>query len=105
MRNRILGCWVGWGLVSIAAACGPAHNPAPAASSSAAAPVTPPVVAATALPVEPATTPPAPSNINPFLGADLYVNPSYASKVSASVTAHPAEARQFERLKQFPTAV
>ena len=74
MRDLILGCWVGWGLVSIAAACGPAHNPGPAASSSPAAPVSPPVVPAMALPVEPATAPAAPSNVNPFLGADLYVD-------------------------------
>lgn len=83
-------------------ACGPVHHPAASVPS---APVAPPPTPIAALPVMPATTPPAPSNVNPFLGADLYVDPSYASKVSSSITAHPAQAEQLERLKQSPTAL
>lgn len=102
---RIQSSWrcVGLGLAWMLAACSPVHRPAaPAASSK---PIAPPPAPIEALPVAPATTPPAPSNVNPFIGADLYVDPSYGSKVSASIAAHPAAAAQLERLKQLPTAV
>lgn len=106
MRIRSSGWWVGFGLASMLAACGPVHHPVSPAAPPAAPPDAPPTPAPVeAMPVAPATTPPAPSNVNPFIGADLYVDPSYASKVSASIAAHPAAARRLERLKQFPTAV
>lgn len=104
MKNRSSWWCAGLGLAAMLGACRPVHHPAPPATV-ASQPVTPPPAPIAALPVTPATTPPAPASVNPFIGAELYVNPGYASKVSASIAAHPSAAKQLGLLKQSPTAL
>jgi PAS domain S-box-containing protein len=50
------------------------------------------------------TTLPAPPDVNPFLGAELYVDPDYTTDVAWSMTSHPQEAALLERVKHMPTA-
>ena len=55
-------------------------------------------------PVVPATTPHAP-DVNPFVGAKMYVNPDYHATVEALAAKHPAEALKLKKLAAFPTAI
>ena len=55
-------------------------------------------------PVVPATTPHAP-DVNPFVGAKMYVNPDYHATVEALAAKHPAEAAKLKKLGAFPTAI
>ena len=48
-------------------------------------------------PVVPATTPHAP-DVNPFVGAKMYVNPEYRATVEALAAKHPAEAPKLKKL-------
>jgi eukaryotic-like serine/threonine-protein kinase len=63
----------------------------------------PPPDALPALAVQPALVPASPP-INPFLGADLFVNPDYARNVRLSIVAHLEDAELLRRAKQMPTA-
>ena len=54
--------------------------------------------------VVPATTPHAP-DVNPFVGAKMYVNPEYHATVEALAAKHPGEAPQLKKLAAFPTAI
>ena len=42
---------------------------------------------------------------NPFAGAQLYVNPDYASEVDSSIAADPADAAQLQKMKSYSTAI
>jgi cellulose 1,4-beta-cellobiosidase len=55
-------------------------------------------------PVVPATTPHAP-DVNPFVGAKMYVNPEFHATVEALAAKHPAEAPKLHKLAGFPTAI
>ncbi len=57
-----------------------------------------------ALPVEPATEAPFPSQ-NPFAGAQMFADPNYASKVDDSIQASPELANEMSVVKQQPTAL
>ena len=56
-------------------------------------------------PVVPPTTPPAPDGVNPFAGAQLYVNPDYVKAVRALEAAHTKEAALLKRMESLPTAI
>lgn len=62
------------------------------------------LLAMPALAVEPASTPPAPVGINPFLEAELYVDPEYRVGVAWSMTSHPEDAALLQRVKGMSTA-
>jgi cellulose 1,4-beta-cellobiosidase len=55
--------------------------------------------------VEPATTAPAPADVNPFVGADLYVDPEFATRVETTRAAHPEAARLLDSVQRSPTAL
>ena len=55
--------------------------------------------------VVPATTPHAPTDVNPFAGAKMYVNPDFHETVEGVATRHPAEAAQLKKLAALPTAI
>ncbi len=65
----------------------------------------PPVEKVKAMPVEAATTPPAPPGTNPFEGAHFYVNPDYAKKVQSTAAANPGKAEQIKKVAAQPTAL
>lgn len=56
-------------------------------------------------PVVPATTPHAPVGVNPFEGANLYINPDYAKTVEGLAVAHPDDAALLKKMATFPTAI
>jgi cellulose 1,4-beta-cellobiosidase len=56
-------------------------------------------------PVVPATTPHAPDGVNPFEGAQIYVNPDYAKTVEGLAAAHPADAALLKKMAALPTAI
>lgn len=58
-----------------------------------------------ALPVEPATRPSAPHDLNPFEGAQFYINPDYQKKLAATARAVPDHAQAIEKVKRQPTAL
>jgi cellulose 1,4-beta-cellobiosidase len=58
-----------------------------------------------AMPVEPAKTPPAPPNVNPFEGGKLYVNPDYVEKVEKTAKEVPEIAGALKKLGKPPTAM
>jgi cellulose 1,4-beta-cellobiosidase len=98
---RWLGCLMG---ALTAVACGGPSKPAPSPVIVQAPPEEPEVAAAPAMPVEPATTPPAPQQ-NPFEGASFYVDPLYVKKVESSIAAAPDMAATLQKMKAFPTAL
>jgi len=55
--------------------------------------------------VTPATGPHAPDGVNPFDGAQLYVNPDYAKTVDGLAAAHPGEAAMLKKMAALPTAI
>jgi cellulose 1,4-beta-cellobiosidase len=55
--------------------------------------------------VVPPTTAPAPADVNPFAGAQLYVNPDYVREVQAVEAAHPGDARLLRKMEALPTAI
>jgi cellulose 1,4-beta-cellobiosidase len=97
----------------ILTACGGATKPAETTASEPSAPAgqwsTGPeekkVEAVAALPVEPATTPPASPTLNPFEGAKFYVNPDYMAKVEATAKEAPEIAPQVKKLGRQPTGL
>ncbi len=56
-------------------------------------------------PVTAATTPHAPTNMNPFEGARMYVNPDYAKSVEALIASHAGEAELLKKMAAIPTAI
>lgn len=56
------------------------------------------------MPVTPATGPAAPA-VNPFQGAELYVNPDYTKKVEAAAAAAPALAPQIKKVGKQSTGL
>lgn len=98
------------GVALLLAACGGAGgSPAASASNSnvqvfRAEPEAPPVQAAPAQPVPPPTGTPAPA-INPFQGAEFYVNPEYAKKVDSAIAKNGQVVAGLARLKGQPTAL
>jgi cellulose 1,4-beta-cellobiosidase len=58
-----------------------------------------------AMPVTPASTPPASPALNPFENAALYVNPDYAKKAEAAVAADPPNAALVKKVTKQPTAM
>jgi cellulose 1,4-beta-cellobiosidase len=78
---------------------GPGPNPNPGPSTAAVSAGPPPK------PVVPATTPPAPPDVNPFKGARFYVDPEFVRMVEDVATKTPAEAKRLRKLTKFPTAV
>jgi cellulose 1,4-beta-cellobiosidase len=58
-----------------------------------------------ASPVEASTGPHAPDDVNPFVGALLYVNPDYVAAVAGVEQRHPDARPMLEKLKGLPTAV
>lgn len=58
-----------------------------------------------ASPVVPATGPHAPADVNPFVGARLYVNPDYAKTVGELASRNPAQAAGLQKLTKQPTAI
>ena len=95
------------------AACGGASKPPETAAPSDAAPAgqwsagpeEKQVDPVPALPVEPATTPPASPTTNPFEGAKLYVNPDYMEKVEATAKEVPEVAPLIKKLGKQPTGL
>jgi len=57
------------------------------------------------VPVTPATTPHAPIDMNPFEGAQMYVNPDYVAAVDGVAKNHPADAALLKKVGQYPTAI
>jgi cellulose 1,4-beta-cellobiosidase len=57
------------------------------------------------VPVTPATTPHAPTDLNPFAGAKMYVNPDYVAAVDEVAKAHPADAALLRKVASYPTAI
>ena len=57
------------------------------------------------VPVTPATTPHAPTDLNPFAGAKLYVNPDYVATLEGVAKAHPESAALLKKIEQYPTAI
>ena len=58
------------------------------------------------VPVTPATTPHAPTDQNPFVGATPYVNPEYVAAVEAvAKTAKPEDAALLRKVQAYPTAI
>ncbi len=102
MRRQTSGFGVGLALLALGGAC--AQPPRALNRAVAAPPAVATVTPVAALPVEPAITAPAPPE-NPFLGADAYVDPSYARKLDSSMAANPAQAPLLLKLKHAPTAL
>lgn len=98
-----LACFAG--LFALASSCKSGQTPPPKSEPNAEKAAAPePAAPIEALPVEPATSPPAPQE-NPFLGAQFFVDPSYAAKVEAMQANHPELAAQLDRVKRQPTAL
>ena len=57
------------------------------------------------VPVTPATTPHAPTDQNPFVGATPYVNPEYVAAVDEVAKTHPADAALLKKVATYPTAI
>jgi cellulose 1,4-beta-cellobiosidase len=57
------------------------------------------------VPVTPATTPHAPTDMNPFVGAQMYVNPDYVAAVDEVAKSHPGDAALLRKVAQYPTAI
>ncbi|HEX9618950.1 MAG TPA: glycoside hydrolase family 6 protein [Polyangiaceae bacterium] len=92
----------------LAAAC--AGSSAPAEDSSSVVfykppPEEPEIEPAPAMPVEAATTPAAPSDVNPFEGAKFYLDPEYAKKVDSTIASVPDKAAVLKKVKGVPTAL
>jgi cellulose 1,4-beta-cellobiosidase len=83
----------------------PPEAPLTPAAPAAEAPKPPPRVALPAMPVEPATGPAAPSGVNPFAGAEFYVDPEYVKKVKGTAAAVPAQAALLKKMEKFPTGL
>lgn len=81
---RVLGVGLGVGLGLFLPACASGPKPAP---------------------ITPATTPHAPSGMNPFEGATLYVNPDYAKTVEGLAGKYPGEAALLKKMAALPTAI
>lgn len=56
-------------------------------------------------PVVPSVAPHAPVDVNPFVGAQLYVNPDYAKTVQGLSAGHPGEAELLKKMSALPTAI
>ncbi len=98
----------------LAAACGgggaskPAEEasaPAPKQGNWSAAPDEKEEPAKAAMPVEPAKTPAADASVNPFKGAEFYVNPDYTKRVESTIAALPAVAAQAKKVAKQPTVM
>lgn len=100
-------------LLLLAAACTPAAQPAETAPGEAAAPAgqwsTGPeekkIEPIQALPVEPAKGPHSAPDVNPFVGAGLYVNPDFMAKVEKTAKEVPEIAPAVKKLGKMPTAM
>jgi cellulose 1,4-beta-cellobiosidase len=57
------------------------------------------------MPVVPPTTPHAPADVNPFEGAQLYVNPDYVKAVEGLAASHPDQKALLKKLAALPTAI
>ncbi len=58
------------------------------------------------VPVTPATTPHAPTDQNPFVGATPYVNPEYVTAVEGvAKTSKPEDAALLKKVEAYPTAI
>lgn len=102
---RLLGLGLG---IPLAAACTGSSTP-PEDSSSVVRykppPEEPEVEPAPAMPVQAASSPPAPANVNPFEGAKFYVDPEYGKKVDSTIASAPDKAARLKKLKEIPTAL
>ena len=57
------------------------------------------------MPVVPPTTPHAPADVNPFEGAQLYVNPDYTKAVEGLAASHPDQKALLKKMAALPTAI
>ena len=89
------------------AACGGARSEPAAATPGTGAVLlgdAPPVQALPAMDVEPATGPAAPA-VNPFAGAEFYVDPIYTRQVESTPTDDPQVRAMLERARRIPTGL
>jgi cellulose 1,4-beta-cellobiosidase len=89
---------------SVMLACAPKPAPEPATPTSVATTETPESPQA-GMPVPPPRAAPAPAGVNPFVGAEPYVNPDYAEKVAKTIASHPELKTKLQPLTLAPTAL
>lgn len=58
-----------------------------------------------AMPVTPADAAAAETHMNPFQGAEFYINPDYQQKLDEAIASHPQEAELLRKVKGNPTGL